>query len=134
MELSDLAAESYVSLTTFRRNGESTSVPVWIADLGDGRVGFTTSASSLKALRIAHDPRVRLQPSNGRGVVTAGSSPVDGRAEVVTGEGFEEVRAAIKAKYGWKLTMIGFVQRATAFVRRRPAQTSDAGIVVSPAD
>ena len=130
MALTDLAAEQYVALTTYRRNGEPSSVPVWIADLGDGRVGFTTGASSLKAKRIANDPRVQLQPSNSRGAVKQGSTPVDGRAVVATGAEFEPVLAAVKAKYGWKFSTMMFVTKASAFVKRQPVQTSDAAIVI----
>lgn len=133
MALTSLAAEQYVSLTTYRKNGESSSVPVWIADLGDGRIGFTTSGDSLKAKRIANDPRVQLQPSNSRGAVKDGTSPVEGTATIVTGDEFAPVLAAIKAKYGWKMTAVGFVYKISALVKRQPAQESDTGIVISAA-
>ena len=57
-----IADENYVALTTFRKNGERKNTPIWIADLGDGTIGFTTSKDSWKVKRIGNDPRVELQP------------------------------------------------------------------------
>lgn len=37
-----LANEKYVAFTTFTKAGEPKSTPVWIADVGDGKLGFTT--------------------------------------------------------------------------------------------
>lgn len=97
MSISD---EKYVSITTFRKDGTPKPLPVWIADLGDGTVGFTTSSSSYKVKRIANDPRVMLQPSNSKGVVTEGSEEVSGTAEMVTGEEFDRCAGLVKKKYG----------------------------------
>ncbi|NNC79410.1 MAG: PPOX class F420-dependent oxidoreductase, partial [Acidimicrobiales bacterium] len=43
--------EKYLSLTTFRKNGEPKATPVWIVDLGNGTAGFTTASSSWKVKR-----------------------------------------------------------------------------------
>ena len=40
--------EKYVSLTTYKKDGSTKSLPVWIADFGDGTIGFTTASSSYK--------------------------------------------------------------------------------------
>jgi uncharacterized protein len=115
MGVVELAGEKYVSLTTFKRDGGSSAKPVWIAGLGDGRLGFTTDTSSLKVRRIRHDGRVRLQPCDMRGNVRAGSSPIDATAIVVDERDADGVRVrdAIAAKYGWQyrlITMVGRVQ------------------------
>lgn len=62
-----ISSEKYVSLTTYRKDGTPKRVPVWIADLGDGTVGFTTASSSYKVKRIGNNPKVTLQPSDTRG-------------------------------------------------------------------
>jgi len=98
--MSAIADEKYVSLTTYKRDGSEKSLPVWIADFGDGTVGFTTSSSSYKVTRIRNDGRVVMQPSNAKGEVRAGTEPVTGTATVVTGEEFEPYAAAVAAKYG----------------------------------
>ncbi|WP_395159675.1 pyridoxamine 5'-phosphate oxidase family protein, partial [Ilumatobacter sp.] len=41
----------FVSLTTYKKDGTPKPLPVWIAALPDGRVGFTTSGESWKAKR-----------------------------------------------------------------------------------
>ena len=98
--------EKYVSLTTNKRDGSTKSVPVWIADFGDGTIGFTTASSSYKVKRIGNDPNVTLQPSNAKGVETPGSTAVAGTAEVVTGAEFDRCTKMVKQKYGMQYRMI----------------------------
>jgi uncharacterized protein len=123
MELIDLAGEKYVSLTTYRKNGESSAKPVWITGLGDGRIGFTTDATSLKVKRIRNDGRVRLQPCDMRGNVRAGTSPVDADAVILDdGEGDEAiVRAAIAKKYGWQYRVAIGLGKLQALIGRPSA-------------
>lgn len=125
-----IAAAKYVALTTYKRDGSEKTLPVWIADLGDGTVGFTTSGDSYKVKRIANDPRVVLQESNSRGQVADGSEPVEGTAAIVTGADFERVRAAIKAKYGWQFGMIVVLGKIRSIFGADTA--SDTGIVITP--
>jgi len=106
-----IADEKYLSLTTFRKNGERKTTPIWIADLGDGTMGFTTQGTSWKCKRIRNDPRVELQPSDSRGRPTQGSSAVPGTATLGTGAEFDRVRNNIKDKYGFQVTMISTMQK-----------------------
>ena len=123
-----LADEKYVALTTYRKNGESSSTPVWVADLGDGTLGFTTPSSSLKVKRIGNDPRVLLQPSDSRGNPVEGSGVHTGTASVNTTD-FARVRSAIKAKYGWQVTMIQIIGKvAKLFGRDRQ---SNAAVIIT---
>ena len=125
-----IADEKYVALTTYRRNGESSSTPVWIADLGDATVGFTTPSGSLKVTRINHDGRVALQPSDARGNPKEGTEPVSGRAQILKGDDFTRVRAAIKAKYGVQVSLITALGKlAKLFGRDR---VSDCAVVITP--
>lgn len=122
-----LADEKYVALTTYRRNGESSSTPVWIADLGDGTLGFTTSSSSLKVRRLDNDERVLVQPSDSRGRPVDGSSAVPATARVSATD-FERVRARIKAKYGWQVPLIQVIGRIAALFGKR--QVSDTAVII----
>ena len=103
MAISD---EKYVSLTTYRKNGEAKQLPVWIADLGDGTAGFTTQGHSWKCKRIRNDNRVLLQPCDQRGNVRPGSEILSGTAELQTGADFDRVRAKIKKKYGFMTNVV----------------------------
>ncbi|MEP1123277.1 MAG: PPOX class F420-dependent oxidoreductase [Ilumatobacter sp.] len=99
--------EKYVSLTTYRKDGTPKSLPVWIADFGDGTIGFTTASSSHKVKRIGNDPRVTLQPSNAKGEVTPGSDVVSGTAVIVTDpQEFAACVAFVKKKYGIQYRLI----------------------------
>src|SRR5437764_10774228 len=96
-----VADEKYVSVETFRKTGISVATPTWIVPLPDGRMGFWTSSASGKAKRLRNDPRVALQPCDGRGRVTAGSSPLPGTAALVaSGADFDAIQAKVRAKYG----------------------------------
>ena len=123
-----LADEKYVALTTYRRNGESSSTPVWIADLGDGTLGFTTNSSSLKVTRIGNDNRVMLQPSDSRGRTTAGSEAVAGTARVSAAD-FDRVRSRIKDKYGFQVGLVQIIGRVSKLFGRD--RVSDTAVIVT---
>ncbi|MEQ8840374.1 MAG: PPOX class F420-dependent oxidoreductase [Acidimicrobiales bacterium] len=99
-----IADEKYVRLTTFTKDGRRKESPVWIADLGDGTVGFTTGLESWKVKRINATPAVELAPSNMKGVVAEGAATVTGSATVATGAASAPVEGAIKAKYGFQVS------------------------------
>lgn len=94
-----IANEKYVSLTTYRKNGEAKPSAVWIVDVGDGKVGFCTASSSWKVKRLANDPNVTLSPSDSKGKVADGAIVVTGTA-VASTEDFDRVWALVLAKYG----------------------------------
>lgn len=114
----DLAAEKYVVLTTTKKNGQTVPTPVWIARLPDGALGFTTDLGSGKVKRIRNFPDVTLQPSNSRGVITPGSAPVAARASVLTDDAAMPVEQAIKAKYGFMVTLIEVAYKLRSLVKR----------------
>lgn len=122
---STVAEHRYISLTTHRRDGTPVATAVWVADLGDGTVGFTTGAQSGKVKRLAHTAEVRVSPCNARGVVAAGSPSWAGRARVARGADHARVRAAIARRYGWQVRLIDLAGR----LRRRAPD--EVGIVVS---
>ncbi|MGZ4466775.1 MAG: PPOX class F420-dependent oxidoreductase [Nocardioides sp.] len=96
-----LTDEKYMAFTTHRRSGEPVTTPVWLVPVSDGRIGFWTAMGSGKTKRLKNDPRVEVQPSDVRGRVKPGTTPVPGTAEMVqSGPLFDEVHAAVKNKYG----------------------------------
>jgi uncharacterized protein len=98
MAISD---EKFVASTTFRQSGAGVPTPTWIVALDHGRVAFWTSSASGKCKRLLKNPRITLQPCDARGRLKAGSSPVEGTAELVTsGADFDAVQARIRAEYG----------------------------------
>lgn len=124
-----ISDEKYVSLTTYRKNGEAKLAPVWIADLGDGTVGFTTSSSSWKVKRLRNDPRVVLQPSDAKGKVREGTEPVTGTAVLKSGADFDSVAAIVKKKYGLQYTGITLVGKVAKLIGK--GSGTDTAVVVT---
>ena len=103
----NIADEKYVSFTTYTKDGTAKATPVWVVDLGDDKVGFTTDGDSWKVKRFANNPNVTLQPCNMKGETKPGSTAVEGTAVFVQGSEFERIHAMIKQKYspGYYLVM-----------------------------
>ena len=126
---SAIAEEKYVSLTTFTKSGTPKPLPVWIAALPDGRLGFTTSPDSWKAKRVRNTPRVTLRPCDQRGTVADDAIEVTGVAELVDGAQFDEVQRLIKAKYGVWVTVITSMNAVRGLFKREETQSSAAIII-----
>ena len=101
----------YVLFTSLRRSGEAVPTPVWIAPLPDGRVGFSTGETSGKVKRLRHNSAITLQECTMRGKVVTGAQVVAGSAVVISGPEYAAVHAAIRAKYGFMVTLIGIGDR-----------------------
>jgi len=104
--LEDLAAERYVSLVTFRRNGNGVSTPIWVAPC-DGKLYAVTNGTSVKMKRLKANDRIRLAACDARGRV---------RGEWVEGHGrrvddsvlMERAQRALQRKYGWQVAVLKF--------------------------
>ncbi|MCU1489382.1 MAG: putative F420-dependent enzyme [Acidimicrobiaceae bacterium] len=129
MALSD---EKYMLLTTYKRDGRPVATPVWVVDLGDGKVGFWTSSGSGKAKRLAHTPRVTVQPSDGRGRTKTGSAAAGGTARLVTGSELEEIRSKIISKYGFMTKLAKVMGTIGGILKGKRIPYGDRGVVVTP--
>ncbi len=123
-----ISEEKYVALTTFRRNGERKTTPVGITQVGD-HVGFTTGSESWKLRRLKNDPRVEMQGCDRKGNVIEGSPVVTGRARKATPEEFQQVLQAVKAKYGFEVTMTILFGKLRKLLGKGPM--SDAAVLVT---
>jgi PPOX class probable F420-dependent enzyme len=124
--------ERYVSFTSFRKNGDAVSTPVWIVALPGGRCGFTTDAGSGKAKRLRTDGRATFRPCDRGGKVADGAPATEVQASVVTdGPDLDAVREALVAKYGIQAQVLT-VGRTLRSLLRRP-DTSAAVIATLPA-
>lgn len=128
MSISD---EKYMLFTTFRRDGSPVPTPVWVVKLDEDTVGFWTSSGSGKAKRLAHTERVTVQPCNARGVVKAGSLPVEATARLVSGPELEQIQAKVVAKYGVTTKVTKLIQTVVGLVKRKRIPYGDRGVVVS---
>jgi len=99
--LHNLGGERFVLLTTYRRSGEPVSTPVWVLPDAAAAAIVSTPEGSGKLKRLAHDPRVTLQPCDRRGKVRPGAPLVEGRAEIIRDSiASEAVNRRLERKYG----------------------------------
>jgi uncharacterized protein len=111
------AAEKYVSLATYRRNGVEVKTPVWIAEL-TGRYYVFSAGDAGKVKRIRAAPRVRLAACDVRGNVR--SSWLEARAKIISDPALiMEVRKALRVKYGLMMRLTDAMASMTGRIRRR---------------
>ncbi|MGB2570443.1 PPOX class F420-dependent oxidoreductase [Micromonospora citrea] len=115
-ELDRLAAEKYVLLTTFRKDGRAVSTPVWAVRDGD-TLAVWTAADSGKVKRIRRDGAVTVAPCDVRG--RPHGSAVPGHAVLCGPEESRRVRDLIKRKY----RLIGRLSLLGSRLRRGEAGT-----------
>ena len=107
--LDRLAAEKYVLLTTFRRDGRAVPTPVWVVRDGDALAVWTVRDSG-KVKRIRRDGKVTVAPCDVRGrphgEATAGHATIAAAPAEV-----DRVRGLIRRKYavlgGWSCSAAG---------------------------
>ncbi len=127
MALSD---EKYLSLTTFKKDGTPKPTPIWIADLGDGTMGFTTNQDSWKVKRLKNNPNVMLQPCDMKGEIEEGTTAVEATATYVTGgPEFEKVRGLIDKKYGFAVKVIKVLNSVRSMLGK--GGQSDTAIIIT---
>src|SRR5262245_6399770 len=127
-----LADAKYISFTTFKRDGTPVSSPVWVVPLDEDRFGFWTSSTSGKAKRLRNDPKITVQPCNGRGKLVPGLEAETGTAALVTeGADYELIKSKITAKYGFMVKVSRWLNSVGGVVKRKKQPYGDTGVVIS---
>ena len=115
--LDQLAAERYVSLVTFRRNGKGVPTPIWIAREGDKLYAFTDGTSA-KMTRLKVTDRIQIAACDARGNVRGDWT--EGRARDVDDPAvIVRALAALTQKYGWQLSLLSVFSRLLGRIGRR---------------
>ena len=118
--LASFDREKYISIESFKKNGEGVKTPVWFV-LQDGVFYVYTEADSWKVKRIRNNPRVRVAACTVRGTV---KGPwLDATASIIEGEERRAVDERLDRKY--------FLKRIANLVPGRRARR--AMIKISPA-
>jgi uncharacterized protein len=113
-----LGNEKFVSLTTFKRNGDTVASPVWIARDGDQLLA-STPADTWKVKRILRDPHITLRSCGRTGKVRAEQPVLAGTAEVITDPGeVARVESLIKHKYGLEFRVVTLVETIATLGRK----------------
>ena len=124
---------TYISLTTFRKNGRPIPTTVWFAqDMESGILYVETGGNSGKVKRIRKTSRVLLAPSTARGKTTGDA--IEGKARIVkdTAEVFR-ARGALHRKYGLRRQLLYSVMAVIALIRHKP-EGEDAYIAIEPTE
>src|SRR5437868_15211373 len=98
-KLAPFANQRYISLETYRKNGQAVRTPVWFAE-SDGQLYVYTLADAGKAERLRNNPRARIAPCDMRGRVSGERE--DAEAGVVQGEEAARANALPGHEYGMK--------------------------------
>jgi len=106
----EVGRASYVSFTSYRKDGTPVSTPVWIAPEGED-LYFFSDTGAFKVKRIRNNPAVTLQPCDVRGRVKDGAPLVTGLAEVLEFSDSPRVRRIVNRKYRVMGTLGGFFSR-----------------------
>lgn len=105
-----LEGQQFMSLTTFRKNGDGVSTPVWFAEKG-GKLYVYTQASSGKVKRLRHTSRVTVAPCDRSGKLF-GTATAAGTARLLDNASEQQAAdAALNAKYGFLKRMMSFVSK-----------------------
>jgi PPOX class probable F420-dependent enzyme len=115
--IAELARERYVSLATFRKTGAEVRTPIWFAVV-DEHLWMMTGGDSGKVKRLRNNARVRVAPSDVRGIVHGAWR--DGTARIVDDpRQIADAHAMLRAKYGWHVTLLDLFSRLSGRIRRR---------------
>jgi PPOX class probable F420-dependent enzyme len=108
-----LDGNSYIALTTYRKNGTPVMTPVWFVQR-DEKLFVWTAGDSGKAKRLKNNPHVQLVPSNHSGkplgAVQCGLAHFAEQCEYST------LEKAFKAKYGWLVNFFALIWK----IQRHP--------------
>jgi hypothetical protein len=92
-----LQSHKYINLTTFRKNGQGVPTPVWFV-LENGSLYVVTGAHLGKVKRIRNNPRVMIEPADGRG--KSPGPAVEGIARILPNEEGRHAKALLDRRYG----------------------------------
>ena len=121
-----LADARYVSLESYRRNGEAVATPVWIT-AADGNLYCWTLTDTGKVKRIRANPAARLAKCDASGNLQG--DWVAAQAEILDSPAALKAQLGrLRAKYGWKFLayrLISVLRRAeTTTIEFRPRVTA----------
>ena len=112
-KLAQFEGQKYISLETFKKNGQGVPTPVWFV-LHDDRLYAYSDADSWKVKRIRNNPRVRVAVCNMRG--TLRGPWLDATASLIEGEERRTADQLLDRKYLLK-AILNFFSRANRRTR-----------------
>jgi PPOX class probable F420-dependent enzyme len=112
-KLAQFGGQKYISVETFKKNGQGVKTPVWFVLQNDALYAYT-EADSWKVKRIRNNPRVRVAVCNFRGDV---KGPwLDATASIVEGDERFAADTLLDRKYFLKV-IFNFLARINRHTR-----------------
>ena len=108
----NLAGQRYLSLASFRKNGQAVRTPLWFAEQ-EGKLYVMTRDDSWKYKRIRNNPRVLVAPCTARGRING--PDVEARARILPPAEFSAARQALRRKY-WLMRLSFLWSKRNIFV------------------
>ena len=96
VNLTTFQNQKHISITTFRKNGEGVSTPVWFVE-ENKKVYICTGPSTFKSRRIRNNPNVKIAPSTSSG--KAIGEYIDGTAQFLPIDKIEPINRFFREKY-----------------------------------
>jgi len=127
--LAALRNETYISLTTFRRDETAIPTPMWFALDGE-RILIWTSPTSGKVKRIRNNPHVTVAPCTARGKVTGAA--FSATATFLPDREAAHANDLMNAHYGFQKRLLDGVKWLIGTVRRT-RKTGNGFLVIIPA-
>ena len=119
------ADATYISLETFKRDGNGVKTPVWCAPLrqqsGDQSVDqivVFSEAKAFKVKRLRRDPKIRVARCDFRGKVSGAWCSGTGRLADSKSEE-ADAYAALREKYGWQMYLGDFFATLSGRIHKR---------------
>src|SRR2546422_10118906 len=114
MGFAAFSGKKYLSLETFKKNGDGVKTPVWFAadptaslDSSGAKIYAYTIGVSGKVKRVRNNPRVKIAPCDMRGNLLG--EWVEARAEIINGEEAVRGMQLLNKKYfPWKQLLAVF--------------------------
>ncbi len=111
MTIISLGDAKYITLETFKKNGNGVKTPVWVTP-ENSKLYVITDADSWKVKRIRRNGWVKVAESDARGTVSADSQWFGGQARILDGsEAVARQNERIAAKYGWMFRAYSWMTR-----------------------
>ena len=111
------ADEPYISLETFKKDGNGVKTPVWAAPL-DGKLVVMSAGDAFKVKRLRRDPHARVAACDMRGKVRGEWREGSGRVLDDAGD-VTRAHAALRKKYGWQMAMGDFFATIAGRIKKR---------------
>jgi PPOX class probable F420-dependent enzyme len=98
MMVDEISRESYVSLTTYRKDGTAVATPVWFVVDGPELL-VISNADAWKVKRIRNNSHVTVTVCDFRGRVAPGAASAEGTARLLDEAGTGAGRVLLARKY-----------------------------------